>query len=305
MLGKGSRPPATAELSSALAQLQSLIANNRELDPVSKSALSAKIAEVKDVIDAPPTSLADGGKGSLAALQEADVGGEGSDAIIDAAFEPGEREHLEHHWMLLCWCARHDMCEEEMLVLTEKTFRKLVACYNLPNAEALIKFWAYLVKLRQENKRIQSACANSVEHGSKPRERNAGDVVTASALASQRTKALPSGIESGVYNPEVLSPTAQLWAKAPTERAASLRRSTERAASLAGGTVKASPSGRKGGDGASSSPGSFRAKSAATKLNLNGTDKVQGTAVVDANNPLATRRNFGKGFRNPKGWARF
>lgn len=305
-MSRPSGKPATETISAAVAQLQLLISKCRELDPATLKSLSEKIDQVRSIVDAPPTTLAEGGVGSLSMLQEADVGGEGTDpATMEAAFEPGERDILEKDWMMLCWFARHDMCEEEMLVLTEKTFRRLVACYGVANPENCVRFWQYLVKLRQENKRIQSACKS--DNGSKPRERNAGDVVTASAAASQRTKALPTGISSGVYSPEVLSPTAQLWAKAPTERAASLRRSTERATSAAGGAAKSgSPSGRRsaGGDGASTSPASVRSGKRVGG-NLKGTDSVNADAVVDAKNPNAARREFGKGYRNPNGWNRW
>jgi hypothetical protein len=302
---KSGRTP-SSEVSVAVSELEALVAANTELDPASLKALAQHVARLRDLVDAPPTSLAEGGLGSLNAIQEDSPTNDDSDPTLDYGFGPEERERLERAWMRLCWVARRDMCEDEMLVLTEKTFRRLVHCYSIEAEEDCVAYWRFLVKLRQENAKIRSACATAVD-AEKPKERNAGDVVTASAVTSQRSKALPTGVSSGVYNPEVFSPTAALWAKKPEERAASLRRSTERAQSVAG-TAKASPSPRratsaKGSelDAASLRSGGVRSPKAASG-NLAGTDKVDGKHVVDTGDKSAARKPHGKGFKNSTGW---
>lgn len=313
-----------------LEQLQQLIRECTDLPPAVRQAVHEKIQEVTELVNAPPVSLADGG---LDALTEAGLDGSttAGDAATESAipeFEPHERDYLEKQWMILCWFARHDMCEEEMLVLTEKTFRQFVHCYDHPNPNDVMRFWNYLVRLRRENIAIEPACKTN-KTSSAPRERNAGDVVASSAFASQRTAALPTGVESGVYNPEVASPTAALWAKAPTERAASLRRSTEKAPSMVGSmraqsaeasSPKASspkpravsphvgtPKNATGRDGsanransAAARGGSASARRAAGRLS--GTDKPDGSAVVDTGDKHAMRKGPWKGFYNKSSW---
>lgn len=290
------RKPTPTQIAHAVAELQALLAANTELDPASRKEVAEQLDEVKELISAPPVSLSTGGLASLNRMTQADAPtADGTDGVtLDAGFEPEEREDLEQLWMKLCWLARRDMCEEEMLVITEKTFRRLAHCYGFEPAEEddVVKYWSYLVKQRQENNRIQSACEKS-EAGSKkkPKERNAGDIVAATAAASQRSKALPSGIESGKYAPQVYSPTAAMWAQKPQERAASLRRSTEKAKSTTG-TAK-SP--RRESD--AGSLGSPRAR-------LKGTEKVTADARLDTGDKTKAK-GYGPGWRNEKGWARF
>uniref|UniRef100_A0A7S1QXK6 Uncharacterized protein n=1 Tax=Neobodo designis TaxID=312471 RepID=A0A7S1QXK6_NEODS len=302
---RGGRKPTAAQMSEAVAQLQALIAANTELDPAARKEVAEQIDAVRELIDAPPVALSSGGLDELNAMNEADgagpAGPDGTDPTIEAGFEPEERERLERQWMHLCWLARRDMCEEEMLVITEKTFRRLAHCYGLEPAqeEDAVRYWQYLVKCRQENQRIKSACDKS-EAGSskKPKERNAGDVVAASAQASQRSKALPSGIESGNYAPEVYSPTAALWAKKPEEKAASLRAGTHKAKSVSGKSASKSP--RRDSDaGSLASPTSAAARRAGR---LNGTDKVEGEAKTDTGDKTKGK-GYGPGWRNPKGWS--
>lgn len=308
---RGRDKPSPAMVAATVAQLQALLAANTDLDPQARKAVSEHLAAVRELVEAPPASLTSGGLNELNAIQDAE--GEGSKSDPAAAdLDPAEREELENEWMKLCWVARRDMCEDEMLMLTEKTFTRFVHCYALePQSEAMvIKYWQYLIKLRQDNKKITSACRSADAASSKPRERNAGDVVTASAAASQRSKALPTGITSGNYAPEVYSPTAAMWAAKPEEKAASLRAKTEKARSVReGGSSSKSP--RRNGGATSTidmlsvqSPRPLSPGSPSRRGKLNGTEKVEGAAVIDTGDKRKGK-GFGPGFRNPNAWSRF
>ena len=151
------------------------------------------------------------------------------------------------YWRELCWLARRDMSEEEMLLLTEPTLLNLITAYGHPKPQETVAFWRKLKAKRQE---YVNATGGSVV-----REKNAGDITVVQAAISHKTRALPSGVEAGVYKPEVASPTAMAWkAKAPSPQSFTLARSTKapsqkapsvKAPSLKAPSVKAPSTGAK------------------------------------------------------------
>ena len=273
------------------------LVESSHLAAAARSEISAKIRAIDELVCQRPLTLADVAAAATlkeAAVTEADSFGVDEQFLaVQRDFEPDEREHLVRLWREMLWLARHDMSSDELLLLTDVTFEKLAEEYRHSSPKDVKRYWLYLVRLRKEQRAIQAACGKV----DSPKERNAGEVVASRAKASQRTEALPGGVSSGEYKPEVYSPTAALW-MSPSQRAASTRAPSERAKSQGAGSLKSpsrkSPSSppRLAADGspaATTAGGKLRPGSGNLSLTTSG-EGFKGT---------------GPAFTQKQGWCRF
>lgn len=222
-------PPAsiTAILQTIL-RIRRVIDSAPSLHSDTKEALLSRLVDLQAKVTNKPKSLADAGMEQLSQFeqdQQPQKGeGEGKDKVVDEEESIAKDEEVRKKWKQACWAARRDMSEEEMLLLSEPTMRSLLLAYRCDGVPKLMAFWRYLVKMKAEEAKVAAAC----EQGPTPMERNAGAVVSSGAKASQRTEALPTGIEAFNYKPEVFSPTAAAWKNAEAAAAAATGAGTTR-----------------------------------------------------------------------------
>ena len=205
--------------------LQRMTKGSHYIDDECREKMLEALEQLAEKVEDKPMSLADiGAAENLEMLDRK--------SLQEAAADPIEfDEEAIKQWKVMCWLARFDMSEDEMLLLTEKTMKKFVSAYGHQAPHIVMDYWRFLVKRYAEIKKAQQPVACKKAGSEAPKERHAGAVKSSGFLTSQRSEACPDGIEAYNYTPEVSSPTAQMWKQAPRTPDGSSRRGTSTAGS--------------------------------------------------------------------------
>lgn len=246
-----------------LEALRKMVGYSPHLSEDGREELQRHLADLAEKLSNKPVSLSElktlgmTGEEGLAQFED-------KASLKESAADPIEFDEVAiKEWKVMCWLARFDMSEDEMLLLTEKTMKGFISAYGHPAPQLVLQYWRFLVKRwkdikKAEHQLLPVSCKKAPSE--KPTERHAGAVVSSGKMTSQRTEALPEGIEAHNYTPEVASPTAAMWKAKPRTPDGSSRRGTSTATkSIAARSVLSPKStaarSMAGGDaGASSKP---------------------------------------------------